>query len=291
MPDPDPRLLASVRSDLQAERDRRQQAIADLSATGAKLAGLDLQIAARGNAGDTRGVQAFAAQRAALIAQRAGAARLVEASDATLRDVIGRLHLAIDPGDADPALPPLLLPVRLETRFSADRTSLRVRVFPDDIHIDQLDRGVADDERAAAIAYWTAVWRADDGAAGTSWRALVAAVGRSRANWAAIATRPTNLAARQAEPAPVFPATAGRTKRAVVARLLPDRFVAVAIQGGWTSCSSSGCAPAPTRRRSPPSSTPCCRRKAARAGWRSCRRAGPPTTPKPTAPRGSTGSN
>ena len=235
MPDPDPQLLASVRRDLRVERDRRQQAIADLAVTGAKLAGLDLEIGARGNVGDIQGVQAFAAQRAALAGQRAGAARLVEASDATLRDVIGRLHLAIDPCDADPALPLLLLPVRLETRFSADQTSLRVRVFPDDIHIDQLDRGVADDERAAAIAYWTAVWRADDGAAGSAWRALVAAVGRSRASWAAIATRPTNLAARQAEPAPVFPATTGRTKRAAVARLLPDRFVAVAIQAGRRS--------------------------------------------------------
>lgn len=231
MPEPDLRLLASVRNDLQAERDRRQQAISELARSNAELARIDAAIAAGAASGDAQATQARLTERAAAAVQRAGLARRIETADATLRDVIGRLHLAIDPCDADPTLPLLLLPVRIETRFTPDRASLRVRIFPDDIHIDQLDRGVTDEERAAAISYWTAIWRAHEDASGTAWRALVAAVGRQRATWTATATRPTNLATRQADPTPMFPATEPRTKRAAVARLLPDRFTAVAIQG------------------------------------------------------------
>ncbi|WP_433684662.1 hypothetical protein [Nocardia sp. CA-119907] len=37
-------------------------------------------------------------------------------------------------GAADPTVPVLLLPVRIETRSTADRAALRVRIYPDDIH-------------------------------------------------------------------------------------------------------------------------------------------------------------
>ena len=59
----------------------------------------------------------------------------------------------------------VLLPVRLETRFVTDDTGskLRVRVYPDDIHIDAHQPGLTDGEVAAAGRYWDAVWRSGRG--------------------------------------------------------------------------------------------------------------------------------
>ena len=35
----------------------------------------------------------------------------------------------------DGKVPIALLPVRLETSYNADATSLRIRIFPDDVHV------------------------------------------------------------------------------------------------------------------------------------------------------------
>ena len=63
-----------------------------------------------------------------------------------------------------PAQQPLLmLPVRLETRFFAlaDGTQeVRVRVYPDQIHIDTHEPALSDDERLWGAHYWEQVWRA-----------------------------------------------------------------------------------------------------------------------------------
>ena len=63
------------------------------------------------------------------------------------------------PGD----LPLVLLPVRLETRFFtlADRsTELRVRVFPDKIHLDSHEPDLTADEQTWGKHYWEQNWRA-----------------------------------------------------------------------------------------------------------------------------------
>src|SRR5262249_21350663 len=117
---------------------------------------------------------------------------------------IGDLIVNVDPCDADPSIPLLLLPVRIETRFTRDGKSLRVRVYPDDIHLDQHDRGLDDTERAAWQEYWTAVWRATDDQADVAWQALIQRVGRRRARWIAIGVPPTNLADRLTAAAPVL---------------------------------------------------------------------------------------
>jgi hypothetical protein len=164
-------------------------------------------------------------------AREAGLADL-ERFDEELR---AALALRIDPGDADPAVPLALLPVRIETRFTPDRAALRVRIFPDDIHIDSLDRGLSESERAAGEEYWTAVWRASEEHAGIAWRALLAGMGKLRAPWVALAMQPKNLDQQAQDAAPEFGEVAPRSRRAAVARLLPDAFTAVAIQGGARS--------------------------------------------------------
>ena len=230
---PDPQELLAVRGALAEVKAARAQTVQTMAARTADLTRLDGEIARAVATGDQAGAEAARQRRAAAAAARQQAAGSLGAIEDRLRDVIGQLQL--DPCDADPGKPLLLLPLRLETRFAPDRAGLRIRIFPDDIHIDQLDRGLADAERQAGIAYWTVAWRGSDAEAGTAFRDLIAAVGRSRATWVGLATQPTNLANREAEALPVFPETTPRTRRAAVARLLPDRFVAVAVQGGQRS--------------------------------------------------------
>jgi hypothetical protein len=141
----------------------------------------------------------------------------------------------VDDCDARPDVPLVLLPVRLETKFatSGQRTVLRVRIYPDEVHVDSLTRGLTADEVIAGQAYWTAVWvdPIPDGA----WDALVAAVGPHRAEWVAHVSTPINLSNRALGSVPDFPNVDARTPRNVIARALPDRFVVVARQGGKVS--------------------------------------------------------
>jgi hypothetical protein len=232
---PDSPELANLRTNAAALEAQRDGQVASIARQAAQLAVLRDQITRRTLVGDSAGAAAARAQLDQVATQRAQDAAALAAHDIAARDRIGALITLIDPCDADPQLPLLLLPVRLETRYSADRASFRVRIFPDDIHIDQVSRGVSGDENAAAVAYWTAVWRSPDTDA--AWAAFVGKVGRRRALAVALATQPANLAKRQTDPAPAFNAPAPLTRTGAVARLLPDRFTAVAVQG---SDSSSG---------------------------------------------------
>lgn len=159
----------------------------------------------------------------------------LDAIDRRIGKALDGIQTLVDPCDASEAVPLVLLPVRLETRFakSGAKTTLRVRIHPDEIHVDDLARGLTDDETAAGRAYWTAVWA--EPAPDSAWPDLVAAAGAGRAEWIARATTPRNLAARGSDPAPSFPTVAARGPRNIVARALPDRFVVVAVQGAKAS--------------------------------------------------------
>ena len=63
-----------------------------------------------------------------------------------------------DSCDAPADVPLLLLPVRIETRFNAAGNALRIRIYPDEIHVDRLDRGLSDSEVAARQIYWMQLW-------------------------------------------------------------------------------------------------------------------------------------
>ena len=149
--------------------------------------------------------------------------------------------------------PLALFPVRLETRFfnQADGSrELRVRVYPDKIHLDSHEPDLLAEEADWGRHFWTEDWRAGDDEAGrqAAWRQLADRFGAARAAFVARQLHPTNAAERPTSPAPtdqppapapVFPqpplADATDTsswRRAPQARLLPERWTAVLLSDG-----------------------------------------------------------
>ena len=149
--------------------------------------------------------------------------------------------------------PLALFPVRLETRFFAQpdgSSELRVRVYPDRIHIDSHETELTPAEATWGKHYWTQVWHAgnDAQAQANAWRQLVDRYDAQRAPWIARVLRPTNMDARPQSlvppdealsPAPKFPSVevVDETddtgwRRAPRARLLPDRWIAIVQAGG-----------------------------------------------------------
>jgi hypothetical protein len=155
-------------------------------------------------------------------------------------DLLAALSAALetDPADdvakLDAKFPIVLLPVRLETRFSSASgiPELLVRVYPDEIHADTHEPALSDPERQAGITYWKTSWDAAKEA--EAWQALVTRFAEPRSAWIVLATTPTNVASRP-NGAPSFPATNARPgswTRAAEARLLPDRWLVIADRDG-----------------------------------------------------------
>src|SRR5688572_618323 len=151
------------------------------------------------------------------------------------------------PGD----LPLVLLPVRLETRFftlADSSTELRVRVFPDKIHLDSHEPDLTPDEQTWGKHYWEENWRAgaNDEAMADAWRQLADRFGASRAAWIARVMTPTNAAQRlDGTVTPLFPAITVAPndetwRHAPQARLMPDRWLAVVHSAGRVALTASG---------------------------------------------------
>src|SRR5262245_44072254 len=105
----------------------------------------------------------------------------------------------------DPQLPLVLMPVRLETRFSPAGAppELTVRIFPDTIHADGHQPGLTAAEQELGRAFWERTWRAGGGAAeqDAAFAWLAGQAGPWRAAWIARTLTPVNPA--QAPTAPV----------------------------------------------------------------------------------------
>ncbi len=170
-------------------------------------------------------------------------------------------NLALAAAASDPASPSLcpsdaplvLLPIRLETRFFTlpdGVVELRVRIYPDKIHLDSHEPDLLPGERDWGVHYWEQDWRAgNDAAARTvAWAQLADRFGAARAAWIARLLTPTNPqqrpaaavpAAQALSAAPVFPSVSvvsdgkdSAWRHAPQARLLPDRWIATAYSYG-----------------------------------------------------------
>ncbi|MBK8458912.1 MAG: hypothetical protein IPL43_00755 [Micropruina sp.] len=167
--------------------------------------------------------------------------------------------LADDPrlaGVAAPSTHPVaLLPVRLETRYAtaSDGTGeLRVRIYPDQVHVDAHDPRLSAVEAAAGQEFWRAQWRtgANKARQQRAWAALAERFDPGRAAWIARVTRPTNPADRPnvqvgdtdalaTEPVPP-PFDLTEDRRTPLARLLPDRWTATAYSDGAIAAVATG---------------------------------------------------
>lgn len=166
------------------------------------------------------------------------------------------LQAELGPSD----LPLALLPVRLETRFFRVENAMevRIRVYPDKVHIDSHETLLTASERQWGVHFWEQCWRAGSDAErqAHAWRQLAERYGAPRAGWIAHQLRPTNpdqqpttpiAADRPLSPAPAFrdPPTAPAGddtswRRAPQAQLLPDRWIAVAYHNGQPALVATG---------------------------------------------------
>jgi hypothetical protein len=145
--------------------------------------------------------------------------------------------------------PVVLLPVRLETRFfdtDDGNVELRVRVYPDKVHIDSHEPGLTADELTWGRHFWEQTWRAadDEERARVAWQQLADRFDPPRAAWIARALKPRNpgdrpaspIASDQPLPKPVqFPAPATKDEawtRAPRTRVLPSRWFVLGYKNG-----------------------------------------------------------
>ena len=123
-------------------------------------------------------------------------------------------------------LPIMLLPIRLETRLSLKLDAhgnptvpiLKLRMYPDQIHVDSHEAALSNDERDAGQRYWTTVseHRGDDDLLRAAWLQLTGRWGERRAAWIARVMESHN----GTSPTPVLATATGPP----VARALPTTW-------------------------------------------------------------------
>lgn len=136
-------------------------------------------------------------------------------------------------------LPVALLPLRLETRYDRSGTEplLRVRAYPDELHLDSHEPGLTDAEQRWGRHYWEEHWTtgAEASRARAAWTQLTGRLGPGRAAWVRRALTPENLDQAGSGETPRFPQVKGREAawtRAPYTRVLPDRLAVLGFRGG-----------------------------------------------------------
>lgn len=227
----------ALRGSVAATRAQVQQAQDDVTALRHDIAAADALLAAARASGDAAQlVHAQQRRQSAATAHEAAARRLVEARDRLAGGIhagIGGLPLGTVLAGVDPALPLVLLPVRVETRFDGPAASpvLKVRIYPDDLHVDDHEPSLTAREIELGQAYWTSV--RSGGSEPDAWTALTTTTGPYRALWVRDQLAPTG-GPDNAPTFPDVPVRAPGTSRPAMARALPDVFVVRVRAGGAT---------------------------------------------------------
>ncbi|MGZ8236419.1 MAG: hypothetical protein ACXWTY_00915 [Methylobacter sp.] len=140
-----------------------------------------------------------------------------------------------------PVRPVVLFPVRMETRFFLQTDGsyeLRVRVYPDKIHIDSHEPELTSDELIWGQHFWKQTWLAgnDEERGKTAWRQLADRFDPPRAAWIARALKPLNPEDRPANPEqPSFPSITTKDEawtRAPETRVLPNFWIVLGYKNG-----------------------------------------------------------
>ncbi|MEO5696178.1 MAG: hypothetical protein ABIQ60_03460, partial [Burkholderiaceae bacterium] len=141
------------------------------------------------------------------------------------------------------SVPVALLPVRLEARFFDSARELRLRIYPDQIHVDAHEPRLTAAEREAGIAYWQQRAALPNPAqrSKSPWAELAGLLGAPRAAWVVQAMTPTNLPvpfiAGSAAFVPVFPNPPLQNaawSSAARAAALPQRWLVLGRRAGRT---------------------------------------------------------
>jgi hypothetical protein len=127
-------------------------------------------------------------------------------------------------------VPLTLLPVRLETRYvggpEPEPAELRIRVYPDQIHLDAHQVGLTAAEVAAGQVYWNNRW--DPATAERAWPELIRGIRPTRASWIVRSLTPSNPVGDPA--GPQFPTVGSRDPQLdqpLAVRAMPTRWVAL----------------------------------------------------------------
>lgn len=154
------------------------------------------------------------------------------ATAARLRELSEALAATTPPPDAIASLtgevPVLMLPARLETRFFDGGDTLKIRVFPDQVHVTAHDAAATADEVAALTWYWGHRWpdlQSQD-LAEAAWEGLTSRLRPGRAAFLVREYAPVDQNARS----PRLPEIPQRPADGVTpgtAGLLPDRWCAI----------------------------------------------------------------
>jgi hypothetical protein len=133
----------------------------------------------------------------------------------------------------DGRVPFVMLPVRIETRFASDASSLRIRIFPDDIHIDSHVRGLTEAEIELGRWYWERRWEqpGNEAQAEAAWKRVIERRRPARARYLVDVMRPPEPVGHVS--GPTFPELDPRPPgpgRAPVAVALPERWAAIGLR-------------------------------------------------------------
>jgi len=229
-------------SPLEDRRRQLQELVGSLRALDQRLAKRRAELAAALRAGASPNVtiplqEAIREDETARRQRQLHRRELQAAIDRLVDGLLGELDPARMLESLDGGQPIALLPMRLETRYlpPGERSTLRIRVYPDDLNTIEHTPAPTGDELRGATEYWEARFRGDDTDAERVARDLAMGFGRGRTAWLLRITTPDNIdRLGQDGERPVLPPletieAKSKETRAVV---LPDRWCAIGFAAG-----------------------------------------------------------